>query len=594
MSRFVDGFSTASLKCALVASLLLAALSPVFAQGQPPVQCTATAAVPPLVRAEGITELVGDLVLNCTGGVPSAPGSTIPQVNIQVFLNVNITSRLLNDPFSEALLLIDDPAEANQRVCSPGPCPATGVGGAGINYAAPVPTTIANVYQGRQTGANSVTFLGVPIDPPGPGRTRVIRITNVRGNATQLGVTQTLVPRTVVMFVSVSGSTSLPLSNPQQTVAFVQPGMDFHVLSSDSFGLLSEVTGQVGVRLNPCTSFSQMVLRFEEKFPSAFAPRGTPAPGTNYDQDSSPAPAKQDTPGGISFNESGFYNPSFPSGFGLNRAGLADAGTRLMATFNNIPAGVTVSVEIYERGVYPSRARLVATDSTGAGPFVAASADRGSLTPVNGTATAVWEVLKSDPQALETFDFNVYVSYSALATVGTATVDGSFAPLSQVSAASSSAPIPRFASSITRSAFTTGRCNYNVLFPYVSNRTGFDSGIVISNTTADPFINSQLPGNCTIYYYGTNAPPPQVTQSVPAGEQLVWTLSGGGNFGIAATPGFEGYVIARCSFPYLHAYAFLGGGGTTSLSNAAGYLGIILDIPNLLPRTSIFSESGIH
>ncbi len=34
--------------------------------------CQATAGNPNIVRAEGVTELVGDLVLNCTGGSPTA------------------------------------------------------------------------------------------------------------------------------------------------------------------------------------------------------------------------------------------------------------------------------------------------------------------------------------------------------------------------------------------------------------------------------------------------------------------------------------------------------------------------------------------
>ncbi len=36
--------------------------------------CTANAGVPPIVRAEGITELVGDLILNCTGGTFTPAG----------------------------------------------------------------------------------------------------------------------------------------------------------------------------------------------------------------------------------------------------------------------------------------------------------------------------------------------------------------------------------------------------------------------------------------------------------------------------------------------------------------------------------------
>src|SRR5689334_14836319 len=76
-------------------------------------QCVANGGVPPILRAEGLTESVGDVVLNCTGGTPTAPGANIPQVNVQVFLSTPITSRLTstsNAQWSSALLMIDEPS----------------------------------------------------------------------------------------------------------------------------------------------------------------------------------------------------------------------------------------------------------------------------------------------------------------------------------------------------------------------------------------------------------------------------------------------------------------------------------------------------
>ena len=69
-----------------------------------------------VVRAEGYTELVGDIVLNCTGGAPTLAGQLVPQVNFTVFLNTNVTSKItsafqfaqnpnsFNANFDEALL----------------------------------------------------------------------------------------------------------------------------------------------------------------------------------------------------------------------------------------------------------------------------------------------------------------------------------------------------------------------------------------------------------------------------------------------------------------------------------------------------------
>ncbi len=42
--------------------------------------CNANAGTPVIVRTEGITELVGDLILNCTGGTPTPAGQKIRAV----------------------------------------------------------------------------------------------------------------------------------------------------------------------------------------------------------------------------------------------------------------------------------------------------------------------------------------------------------------------------------------------------------------------------------------------------------------------------------------------------------------------------------
>src|ERR1700680_5013202 len=99
-----------------------------------PLQCFANGGVSTPARAEGLTELVGDLVLNCTGGTPTAFGAVINPVNIQVFLKTALISLLLNtsttgSQWSEALLLIDEPQPANQVACgtSNGQCAAYGI-----------------------------------------------------------------------------------------------------------------------------------------------------------------------------------------------------------------------------------------------------------------------------------------------------------------------------------------------------------------------------------------------------------------------------------------------------------------------------------
>jgi hypothetical protein len=143
---------------ALAVVTLLAGLSaPAYAQ--PGVTTCTASAVPPIVRAEGFTELVGDLVLYCTGGNPTGKGEVVPQVNITILLSTNITSKLLGPAlgsggrFNEALLIIDEPntAPLNRPLlaCGENGAPDTGNAGPGV----------CSIFS---TGDPSLTYDGTP------------------------------------------------------------------------------------------------------------------------------------------------------------------------------------------------------------------------------------------------------------------------------------------------------------------------------------------------------------------------------------------------------------------------------------------------
>ncbi|MGH9672987.1 MAG: hypothetical protein ACRD44_07380 [Bryobacteraceae bacterium] len=82
------------------------AVGPILSAQAVPFSCTANAGVPPILRAEGLTELVGDVVLGCTGGEITQRGVPVPLVSLQLFLNTNIASRVFSGNVSEALLLV--------------------------------------------------------------------------------------------------------------------------------------------------------------------------------------------------------------------------------------------------------------------------------------------------------------------------------------------------------------------------------------------------------------------------------------------------------------------------------------------------------
>src|SRR6266478_2539235 len=79
-----------------------------------------TAAVPPIVASEGITERIGDIVMNCTGGTPGVRVTG----NFSVFLNVNITNRVSGNTVTDVIFTVDN-GSGPQPVNTPGTLVAT-------------------------------------------------------------------------------------------------------------------------------------------------------------------------------------------------------------------------------------------------------------------------------------------------------------------------------------------------------------------------------------------------------------------------------------------------------------------------------------
>jgi hypothetical protein len=234
---------------ALAIVALLAGLT-IPASAQAPFVCQTNTGAPPLLRGEGYTELVGDIILSCTGGVPTAAGQVVPQANFTIFLNTNVTSRLLttNGVWTEALLIVDEPHSpthpainitncglpvlAPDTPTAPGICSITSDGFAGDTYNGTAGHP--NVFQARvgsfisATQLNALTWAGVPIDPPGT-TSRTFRFTNIRANATSLIgsilPSSTFTTTYVQAQISVSGNTTMSINNPQQIVGYVLRGL---------------------------------------------------------------------------------------------------------------------------------------------------------------------------------------------------------------------------------------------------------------------------------------------------------------------------------------------------------------------------------
>jgi hypothetical protein len=528
-----------------------------------PLTCVANAGVPPIARAEGLAEEVGQVVIECTGGTPIAVGQPLPTFNLQIFLTTNITSRLISGG-SEAMLLIDEPLPANQLMCTAiegtgglPPCPATKVAVGNYDGSAAGRENVFRSYHGSQTPQqlpNSLTWLGVPFDPPGTAGRRTIRLVNVRANATAAPPSSTIVPSSIAMFISISGTAALPLANPQLTVAFVSPGLNFSTTT--------QTYNQCDI---PTSSTPHPTITFAERFGTAFRHNNLAVSDVN----------NQSMPGMIYNTESMFSNAAWP----VPTAGRATQGTRLIARFAGIPANVSISV--------PNLA-------TGNGALVLNRWDGSSLLSAGSHTVALdsnrrgevtWEVMNANPAVIESVTITVTVSYSSNPLPGlgpAATAAGNYAPLSSVDTASGSAPVPRFIDSRDdRTLFTIVPCQTNLLYPFVSNQAGFDTGLVVSNTSRDPYGTAHQNGTCEIFYYGNvaggSAPASQVSPQINAGEHLIFSLYGGNPNQSIDTRGrdFQGYIIIRCNFQYGHGFAFVSDLGAQKV--AMGYIPLVLD-----------------
>ncbi len=151
--------------CALLfLIILIIAFACVPAQAATPLTCVVSGNTA-LLRAEGETELTGDLNLNCTGGTPG----TSTEADISVVFNTDLTSRLLSSNKNEVLLLVGNPQPAQQQV------------GVNVFEGTTVPLTngAGNTFRGVQ-------FTGVSIAAPAAGESTMLRITNLRVNAAEL------------------------------------------------------------------------------------------------------------------------------------------------------------------------------------------------------------------------------------------------------------------------------------------------------------------------------------------------------------------------------------------------------------------------
>jgi hypothetical protein len=511
--------------------------------------CTAAAPATNIIRVEGTTEQVAPIVINCAGG--GGAGT----LSLQVFLSPSlpITSKVLNTSTGAT--------EAT----------ATVSGGGGV-------------VTGTVSGS-TLNFSGIATN--GGGFT--VTVTNVRVNATSVAVGSGVPPTvSATAFISGSAGTITPAALSFSNIAFVQNGLGAakifktFTVNNPAAPALPVVfpTGAAGTsganNFVICNGFS----------PKADGLALAPAQGSSQAAGKSLAFVVQ-------INENfaaAFKKTADEASQTVQGANAVVEGTRLAVNFTNVPANVTLYVPV---GVINSQAGAGGIQLTNSAPGTAAAVVAASgSSSVNGLAlaavaissgsgTATFEVVNDDLNSLDSYNVPVFIVTSANAVAGSSTpisVSVNFAPVG-------STVIPNFAitgSTTTLTGTTFNLCTTSLLFPFVTNQVGFDTGIAISNTSTDPFGGSGATaqaGTCTLNFYGAGAPSPSnvVSPNVPSGTTYATVLS-------SVAAGFQGYIIAQCGFQYAHGFAFITDGVGVNGGLSQGYLAGIIPDTNQTPR----------
>ena len=509
------------------------------------------------IRGEGLTELVGDIIITCSGGV----ANTAIAASVTVSFSQNVTSKLVAGPTgcgslcTESLLLVDD--------------------NTGSGTVVPVQGSINSVFP------NELQFGPVTLTEPGntpTGTQRTIRITNVRligGNPS----TQT------ELFGIIAGNIgSFSIPSPTVFVAQSQPSLTVKATASPS-------------TVKTCTGGeSTIVLKYSGSIPNTFKAYG---PGYT-------TPGLPSTPG-FTPTESGLIQ----GGAGIPAtAGTASQGTRLYATFSNIPAGVTLTIPAAGAGGSDdATALLVGTDTSAGGTGVAPVGIASFTITGPGSGTAVWEITGSDNvfTPIINFDITAAIPLGSPAPSTFMSVVAGYAPFPTAAAAaawaapSATLPLPRFipVTQETDNLLQVVPCVTNLLFPYVVNvaSMGWDTGIALANTSNDDAIfatpTTPQKGTCTEYYFGFNAPAtPPVTPVIDSTS----IVAGGAVYAFdvsSVAPEFYGYLIVRCNFQYGHGFAFITGLGAGGGEFAEGYLALVIpDRSDTTRPADPFSTAG--
>jgi uncharacterized protein (TIGR03437 family) len=449
----IQGFKSTRVFFAVPLFTLTFCASPVQAQTG---TCQVSTQVVKL-RAEGLTEPLGNVLFTCSGANPGA----VITGNLSVFLPVSVTNRVDSKGFtSQAVVSID-----------------TGLG--------LTPSGIPGSVSG-----SIITFNNVQLTAPASGTYRV-QVSNILAALNQLGSSQ---PSAASQPLAVDLAAPFPINLTHVTVGTTTPALYATVAGAgiDCAGSLLPSTFSMTNLFAAGTSLAS--TRLTEGFASAFTVRSTGQDsGTRFVVNYTGFPANAQV-----------YIPDFVAG---SNAAVPTNGGDLggsPAAGQYLPGSGTLLL-----------ARVVGADANGAGglalpaPTGAAAVTLDSVTQISLTAGAgsvVYEVIDSNPAAVESAQFPTFIGITGPVTPAVAQESLSIGPVSTVTSASSTDPIPRFAATVPGSdCGLVGDCQASY-FPRL-------------NVPAGPIQLNAISGGAQL------GDPGYIPVQNAGGGQLIWTVA---------------------------------------------------------------------
>lgn len=444
---------------------LLLALSALAALAQPSsgVNCQATA-VPTIVRTEGLSERVGDMLLNCSGGTP---GGTVRGELTLISFSGPITNKTLANGGLDIILTAN-----------------SGAGEAILNT------------QAVATAANQVTFATVQFGLSSTG-TAVLRITNLR-------VAPPNVPEQPIrVALATVTAGQIRTDNAPFTVGITQRGL----LATYSTAFVCTQS-----RLPETVSFPEFIrrgvryasVRVTEGFSDSFQRRGPQTDvGTRVvvRYAGFPTGARLFTPVAVVGSSGAIQTSAGDLGLPINggRYFSGGNGQLLLSRVQNTDNAGAGGVALF-------------TPSGGVG-----SVDFDQLAEVtltNGAGVAVYEVMDSIGNLRESAQIPTFLILEQRPEGGSvrASVSLTLGPVSTLAAPSATAPVPRYTETAPPTDCNAlGDCNSN-LFPRLlveSEELSYD--VIIGSTGQTRFIRVRNDGGgvlswtaSVIYRSGTN------------------------------------------------------------------------------------------